>query len=134
MLHSFILGLTCVDLRRCLRYQYLLLLENGNHWRGSINTTACLPRAFIQQLNLKAHEWVSFSMTCSMSVCVTASFSLRMNWELLLLYKLLLCSEELLVKTWTLLLKCFYVWWFNRTLSMNVQVLENSLFVCAQYI
>ena len=52
---------------------------------------------------------------------VTASFSLRMNWELLLLCNLLPCSGELLVKTWMLLLLCFYVWWwFNRTLSIYV--------------
>ena len=34
-------------------------------------------------------------IACSMSVFVTTAFSVRMNWELLLLYKLLLNSEEL---------------------------------------
>ena len=37
-------------------------------------------------------------------VYITTSISLRMNWELLLLYEFLPCSGELLVKTWTLLL------------------------------
>ena len=40
----------CVDLRRCLRYQDLLLLMPDNSWRGSINTTACSSGAFIQQI------------------------------------------------------------------------------------
>ena len=48
IVHVIILRLTCVDLKRRLQYQDLLLLVNGNRWRGLINTTACSPGAFIQ--------------------------------------------------------------------------------------
>ena len=39
---------TCVDPRRPLQGQDLLLLVKGNRWRGSIKTTACSLGAFIR--------------------------------------------------------------------------------------
>ena len=36
-----------MDLRRGIQDQDLLLLVKGNFWRGSINTMACSPGAFI---------------------------------------------------------------------------------------
>ena len=53
--------------------------------------------------------------------------TLILFWWKVCVKLLLPCSGELLVKTWTLLIWRFYVWWCNRTLSIYTTFSNQAL-------